>query len=590
MSIPFSSTQYRIPRGFANLLEGLTREVLRQQPHHTRLAARYFAELLKQREESGIDPAEWGAALEDRYYNNHSFQHPEEKPFTARAEDVFSSAGDARLSQDLASSLREEGGHQLVEDIVLPAKTEDVSDRRESVPVLESSAHAVEPLLHPSSPRIAEVGHKQEDERDADNLLRDQSATIIQAAFRGHQARDGVRKLKEEPGKTEGSSENDAERPQEDSTGHQDGNVETRPLPEEGTIQDEDPGAQAGETQEKEDQEEDDPENLKQNETEHLNVQQVEEEEDNMATAEDMEGQDHREEAKEDNLATAEDMVGQDHGEQAKEDNLATKEGVEGQDHGEEANKDNLATTEDMVVQDHGQEPNEDNLATIESVEGQDHGEEPNEDNLATTEGMEGQDHGEEPNEDNLATTEGVEGQDHGEEPNEDNLATTEGVEGQDHGEEPNEDNLAIKADDGNRIESHRLEAACGPSSEGPDSSMTHKDHSSEAKITEEQQQPEDDPDNGTKELPKVKAGEPSDITTPREHHEVTEDPQEENEALRKQAEEALDIALDDPDANAAAAKIQAGFRGHMTRKKMKGGDKDVKHKDGKEGTSAQGD
>lgn len=31
-----------------------------------------------------------------------------------------------------------------------------------------------------------------------------------------------------------------------------------------------------------------------------------------------------------------------------------------------------------------------------------------------------------------------------------------------------------------------------------------------------------------------------------------------------------MDIPLDDPEANKAAAKIQAGFRGHMTRKKMK--------------------
>lgn len=31
-----------------------------------------------------------------------------------------------------------------------------------------------------------------------------------------------------------------------------------------------------------------------------------------------------------------------------------------------------------------------------------------------------------------------------------------------------------------------------------------------------------------------------------------------------------MDIPLDDPEANRAAAKIQAGFRGHMTRKKMK--------------------
>lgn len=31
-----------------------------------------------------------------------------------------------------------------------------------------------------------------------------------------------------------------------------------------------------------------------------------------------------------------------------------------------------------------------------------------------------------------------------------------------------------------------------------------------------------------------------------------------------------MDIPLDDPEANKAAAKIQASFRGHMTRKKMK--------------------
>lgn len=35
-----------------------------------------------------------------------------------------------------------------------------------------------------------------------------------------------------------------------------------------------------------------------------------------------------------------------------------------------------------------------------------------------------------------------------------------------------------------------------------------------------------------------------------------------------------MDIPLDDPEANKAAAKIQAGFRGHMTRKKMKPGEK----------------
>uniref|UniRef100_A0A8C5CLR3 Neuromodulin n=1 Tax=Gadus morhua TaxID=8049 RepID=A0A8C5CLR3_GADMO len=45
-----------------------------------------------------------------------------------------------------------------------------------------------------------------------------------------------------------------------------------------------------------------------------------------------------------------------------------------------------------------------------------------------------------------------------------------------------------------------------------------------------------------------------------------------EGECSRPQEEEEdiMDIPLDDPEANKAAAKIQAGFRGHMTRKKMK--------------------
>ncbi|XP_077064628.1 neurogranin (protein kinase C substrate, RC3) b isoform X3 [Siphateles boraxobius] len=75
MSVPFSNTNLRIPKGFGNLLEGLAREVLRDQPGDIpTFAALYFTELLKAREESGLDPAEWGAKMEDRFYNNHSFK------------------------------------------------------------------------------------------------------------------------------------------------------------------------------------------------------------------------------------------------------------------------------------------------------------------------------------------------------------------------------------------------------------------------------------------------------------------------------------------------------------------------------------
>lgn len=51
MSVPFSNTNLRIPRGFGNLLEGLAKEVLRDQPEDIpAFAARYFSGLLKARE------------------------------------------------------------------------------------------------------------------------------------------------------------------------------------------------------------------------------------------------------------------------------------------------------------------------------------------------------------------------------------------------------------------------------------------------------------------------------------------------------------------------------------------------------------
>ncbi|XP_075384120.1 neurogranin [Tenrec ecaudatus] len=44
-------------------------------------------------------------------------------------------------------------------------------------------------------------------------------------------------------------------------------------------------------------------------------------------------------------------------------------------------------------------------------------------------------------------------------------------------------------------------------------------------------------------------------------------------ESACSKPDDILDIPLDDPGANAAAAKIQASFRGHMARKKIKSGE-----------------
>ncbi|XP_066221201.1 sperm surface protein Sp17 [Saccopteryx leptura] len=82
MSVPFSNTHYRIPQGFGNLLEGLTREILREQPDNIpSFAAAYFENLLENREKTNFDPTEWGTKVDDRFYNNHAFkeQEPPEK-------------------------------------------------------------------------------------------------------------------------------------------------------------------------------------------------------------------------------------------------------------------------------------------------------------------------------------------------------------------------------------------------------------------------------------------------------------------------------------------------------------------------------
>ncbi|XP_028977171.2 sperm surface protein Sp17 isoform X2 [Esox lucius] len=89
MSVPFSNTHLRVPRGFGNILEGLAREVLRDQPKDIpTFAAQYFTARLKERNESGLDPAEWCARLEDRFYNSHAFKDSRNQVNTRSANDA----------------------------------------------------------------------------------------------------------------------------------------------------------------------------------------------------------------------------------------------------------------------------------------------------------------------------------------------------------------------------------------------------------------------------------------------------------------------------------------------------------------------
>ncbi|XP_038155560.1 sperm surface protein Sp17 isoform X2 [Cyprinodon tularosa] len=127
MSVPFSNTHLRVPRGFGTLLEGLAREVLRDQPDNIpAYAAQYFDKLLKKREESGADPAEWAARLEDRFYNNPAFKNTE----TAGPE--VEAAAEAGSKEKSTDSQTEEEPSLSVEEATLSTEQFPNADKTDS--------------------------------------------------------------------------------------------------------------------------------------------------------------------------------------------------------------------------------------------------------------------------------------------------------------------------------------------------------------------------------------------------------------------------------------------------------------------------
>ncbi|XP_042342882.1 sperm surface protein Sp17 [Plectropomus leopardus] len=81
MSVLFSNTHVRVPQGFRAIMEGLVREVLRDQPEDIpKYAAQYFDALFKQIQESGMDTAEWAAKQDNHVFKaTEKAEHQEEE-------------------------------------------------------------------------------------------------------------------------------------------------------------------------------------------------------------------------------------------------------------------------------------------------------------------------------------------------------------------------------------------------------------------------------------------------------------------------------------------------------------------------------
>ncbi|XP_063441382.1 titin-like isoform X8 [Mytilus trossulus] len=186
MAVPFSNTKLRVPKGFQNILEGLAREVLRNQPDNIyEFGAKYFEQMLAVRDETGHDPAVHGARLEDRFYNNDSFKSP------------VVDSGDPQ-QQDAALKIQTEfRRHDAVKKV-------EVMQEEEAALTIQSSFRGhqdrekVKQMIVEKDPAQPKA---EEEEVDIDLTDPDveHAAIKIQAGFKGYKARKDVQSKEKQP-------------------------------------------------------------------------------------------------------------------------------------------------------------------------------------------------------------------------------------------------------------------------------------------------------------------------------------------------------------------------------------------------------
>lgn len=198
MAVQYAPTKLRVPAGFQNLLEGLAREVLREQPDDIVVfAAQYFKNQLVIREETGVDNAKKGDQLE-KMAKGEKVDIDLDDPKTEEAA-VKIQAGfrGHKTREELKAKREEEEAALKIQASYRGMKArEEVKEIRKSKSRESTNDNDREPV----SEQVAQKPADQTDEIDIDlNDPEVQGAALkIQSSFRGHKARKEVKSIKSE--------------------------------------------------------------------------------------------------------------------------------------------------------------------------------------------------------------------------------------------------------------------------------------------------------------------------------------------------------------------------------------------------------
>lgn len=178
MAVQYAPMKLRVPPGFQNLLEGLAREVLREQPEDIiNFAAQYFRNQLLIREETSKDDARKGDQME-RLQKGEEVDIDPNDPEVQKAatkiqasfrghkarEDVKKHQDEETAAVKIQASFRGHKAREQVKEIKVSQSKEQVS---ESVDAAEEPQHAeetpdAEVAEEPEKPEIASEGQAAE--------------------------------------------------------------------------------------------------------------------------------------------------------------------------------------------------------------------------------------------------------------------------------------------------------------------------------------------------------------------------------------------------------------------------------------------